>query len=60
MMTWRDLLSYFRTMSALLSYHEKFPEDLKAKEDARFLEDDLTTISGSSGRLLFLYVFWSH
>jgi len=52
-MTWRDLLNYFRTMSALLSYHERFPEDLKAEEDARFLEEDLATINGSSGRLIY-------
>ena len=58
-MTWRNLLNYFRTMSALLSYHERFPEDLKAEEDARFLEEDLATINGSSGSLIYtLYVVW--
>jgi hypothetical protein len=51
-MTWRDLLSYFRTMSALLSYHERFPGDLKAEEDKRFLEEDLATASGSTGTSL--------
>ncbi|KDR79330.1 hypothetical protein GALMADRAFT_1234371 [Galerina marginata CBS 339.88] len=40
-MRWRDLLAYFRTWSALYTYQEKFPEDLKQSEDMRFLEDDL-------------------
>jgi hypothetical protein len=55
-MTWRDLLGYFRTMTALLSYHERFPEDLKAEEDARFLEGDLAAVSGSSGKLIYILV----
>ena len=48
-------------MSALLSYHEKFPEDLKAEGDARFLEEDLAAVSGSSGKLIYILLlcFWS-
>lgn len=40
-MSWRDLLGYFRTASALHTYHEKHPEDLDSEEDARFLADDI-------------------
>lgn len=50
-MTWRELLGYFRTMSALLSYHETFPGDLKAEEDTRFLEEDLVAANEPSGTL---------
>ncbi|TEB30853.1 S-adenosyl-L-methionine-dependent methyltransferase, partial [Coprinellus micaceus] len=42
---WIDLLSYMRTASALHSYHERFPEDLQAPDDIRFLEQDLADIS---------------
>ncbi|PPQ95788.1 hypothetical protein CVT26_015888 [Gymnopilus dilepis] len=44
-MTWRDLLSYFRTWSALHTYHEKYPDDLKQPADPRFLEEDLANSS---------------
>jgi len=44
-MRWRDLLAYFRTWSALHTYHERYPEDLKQAEDTRFLEDDLANSS---------------
>lgn len=37
-MRWRDLLGYFRTWSSLQTYHERFPEDLRAV-DGRFAED---------------------
>ena len=40
-MSWRDLLGYLRTASALHTYHEKHPEDLNSEEDARFLADDI-------------------
>ena len=40
-MSWRDLLGYFRTASALHTYHEKHPEDLNSEEDPRFLADDI-------------------
>lgn len=52
-MTWRELLGYFRTMSALLSYHEAFPRDLRAEEDLRFLEEDLVAANESSGMLFY-------
>ncbi|KAJ3502219.1 hypothetical protein NLJ89_g8987 [Agrocybe chaxingu] len=42
-MRWRDLLGYLRTWSALHNYHDKYPNDLKANEDIRFLEEDLAT-----------------
>lgn len=45
--TWLDLLGYFRTWSALHSYHEAFPEDLKREEDTRFLEADLQDVGGA-------------
>jgi hypothetical protein len=51
-MTWRDLLGYLRTQSALHTYHEKFPEDLKAKEDTRFLEEDLADVTETLGESL--------
>jgi trans-aconitate 3-methyltransferase len=38
--TWSDLLDYFRTFSALHSYHERFPEDSKRSDGdlaSRFL-----------------------
>ncbi|PPQ92736.1 hypothetical protein CVT25_015357 [Psilocybe cyanescens] len=41
-MKWRDLLAYFRTWSALHTYHERYPEDLTHPEDTRFLEEDLS------------------
>ncbi|KAF8900680.1 S-adenosyl-L-methionine-dependent methyltransferase [Gymnopilus junonius] len=44
-MRWRDLLSYFRTWSALQTYHEKYPDDLKQPADPRFLEEDLANSS---------------
>lgn len=42
-MTWRDLLAYFRTWSALHTFHERFPEDKTSVEDTRFLEADLAS-----------------
>ncbi|KAH6909801.1 S-adenosyl-L-methionine-dependent methyltransferase [Coprinopsis sp. MPI-PUGE-AT-0042] len=45
--TWLDLLGYLRTWSALHSYHEAFPEDLKREEDTRFLEEDLQDVRGA-------------
>lgn len=42
--TWLDLLGYLRTWSALHSYHKRFPEDLSAPEDTRFLDADLQAI----------------
>ncbi|KAF8885376.1 S-adenosyl-L-methionine-dependent methyltransferase [Gymnopilus junonius] len=44
-MRWRDLLSYFRTWSALHTYHEKNPDDLKQPADPRFLDEDLANSS---------------
>ncbi|EDR09851.1 uncharacterized protein LACBIDRAFT_318092 [Laccaria bicolor S238N-H82] len=44
-MSWRDLLGYFRTASALHTYHEKHPEDLDSEEDVRFLADDIEAAS---------------
>jgi len=49
-MSWRDLLSYFRTWSALHTYHETFPDDLKHDEDARFLTEDLAAALEPQGR----------
>lgn len=46
-MRWRDLLGYFRTWSSLQTYHEMFPEDLKAV-DNRFPEDLEQTTGGES------------
>lgn len=46
-MTWRGLLAYFRTMSALHTFHERFPEDKTREEDTRFLEADLAIESGA-------------
>ena len=43
-MTWRDLLAYFRTWSALHTFHERFPEDKTSVEDTRFLETDLAAV----------------
>ncbi len=51
-MSWRDLLGYLRTQSALHTYHEKFPDDLEAKEDTRFLEEDLADVTESLGESL--------
>ena len=51
-MRWRDLLGYFRTWSALLNYHEKFPEDAKKEEDPRFLERDIADSSEPGGELI--------
>jgi len=48
-MRWRDLLGYFRTWSALHSYHEKYPGDMTKEEDPRFLEQDLADSSEPSG-----------
>ena len=31
-MTWDDLLAYLRTFSSLHTFHEKYPDDLKAPE----------------------------
>ena len=48
-MTWRDLLAYFRTWSALHTFHERFPEDKTSVEDTRFLEADLAIIESGAG-----------
>lgn len=40
-------------MSAVLSYHEKFPEDLKAEEDQRFIKEDLESAIGTTGTFAF-------
>ena len=48
-MTWRDLLGYFRTMSALHTFHERFPEDKASVEDTRFLEADLAIVESGAG-----------
>ena len=58
-MTWRDLLAYFRTWSALHNFHERFPEDKTSVEDTRFLEADLATIESGGGAdtLSFFYFF---
>ena len=48
-MTWRDLLGYFRTSSALHTYHERFPEDKTRAEDTRFLEADLAVVEPGAG-----------
>jgi len=47
-MTWRDLLAYFRTMSALHTFHERFPEDKTSVEDTRFLEADLAVVESGA------------
>ena len=56
-MTWRDLLAYFRTWSALHTFHERFPEDKTSVEDTRFLEADLASI-GSAGADTFSSSFF--
>jgi len=57
-MTWRDLLAYFRTWSALHTFHERFPEDKTSVEDTRFLEEDLAIIeSGAGAGATFLFPF---
>ncbi|KAF8154457.1 S-adenosyl-L-methionine-dependent methyltransferase [Crassisporium funariophilum] len=48
-MRWRDLLGYFRSASALHTYHEQFPEDLDAEEDKRLLGEDLIDSQDSGG-----------
>ena len=48
-MTWRSLLAYFRTWSALHTFHERFPEDKTSVEDTRFLEADLAIIESGAG-----------
>ena len=48
-MTWRSLLAYFRTWSALHTFHECFPEDKTSVEDTRFLEADLAIIESGAG-----------
>ena len=48
-MTWRSLLAYFRTWSALHTFHERFPEDKASVEDTRFLEADLASIESGAG-----------
>lgn len=45
----RGLLAYFRTWSPLLTYHEKYPEDLRRADDARFLAEDLARAAGDTG-----------
>ena len=58
-MTWRDLLAYFRTWSALHTFHERFPEDKTSMEDTRFLEADLAIIeSGAGANTTFLFSFF--
>lgn len=61
-MTWRSLLAYFRTWSALHTFHERFPEDKTSVEDTRFLEADLAIIESGSGAdtslSLFLFTFF--
>ncbi|KAF9531475.1 S-adenosyl-L-methionine-dependent methyltransferase [Crepidotus variabilis] len=56
-MRWRDLLGYFQTWSALHTYHEKFPDDLKREEDTRFLEQDLASVSRLASSLLLFYFY---
>ena len=53
-MTWRDLLEYFRTWSALHSYREKNPEDLEVKDDERFLRDDIAAATQPQGEFLLI------
>ena len=71
-MTWRDLLAYFRTWSALHTFHERFPEDKTSVEDTRFLEADLAIIGSGAGAdtmslsptifsfFLILLTYWSY
>lgn len=52
-MRWRDLLGYFRTWSALQTFHKRFPKDLR-QIDKRFPEDRISSakrpgIVGDSG-----------
>jgi len=42
----------FPSWSALLNYHEKFPEDAKKEEDPRFLERDIADSSEPGGELI--------
>ena len=60
-MTWRSLLAYFRSSSALHTFHERFPEDKISVEDTRFLEEDLAIVESGAGAditfLLFLFYF---
>lgn len=60
-MTWRDLLAYFRTWSALHTFHEHFPEDKTSVEDTRFSEADLAIIESGAGAdttlLILLFLF---
>ena len=62
-MTWRSLLAYFRTWSALHTFHERFPEDKTSVEDTRFLEADLASIESGAGAAdttsLYLSFFFS-
>ncbi|KAH9476268.1 Trans-aconitate 3-methyltransferase [Psilocybe cubensis] len=55
-MRWRDLLAYFRTWSALHTYHERYPEDLTSPEDTRFLEEDLSSDSEDTSKCLVVFV----
>ena len=48
-MTWRSLLAYFRSSSALHTFHERFPEDKTSVEDKRFLEEDLAIVESGAG-----------
>ncbi|TFK65915.1 hypothetical protein BDN72DRAFT_844961 [Pluteus cervinus] len=52
-MTWLDLLGYFRSWSALHTYHEKYPEDC-LRTDSRFPEDDelLNNLDDHAGGLI--------
>ena len=57
-MTWRSLLAYFRSSSALHTFHERFPEDKTSVEDKRFLEEDLAIVeSGAGADITFLFLF---
>ena len=59
-MTWRSLLAYFRSSSALHTFHERFPEDKTSVEDTRFLEEDLAIVESGAGaniNVSFIFIF---
>ena len=62
-MTWRSLLAYFRSSSALHTFHECFPEDKTSVEDTRFLEEDLAIVESGAGaniNVSFIFIFFKY